>query len=181
MSKAKQEKSKNLTSFHGPVYGPVHTGEGDIQIEQLNYKNNTDERFLAALRLELLQHMDVASDHMAKAILDQLSKERLLELNQIYAALEVQHIANQEMIEILSRLNSSIAETTPNKVFPNSTFNTEKITEIIDAPDLSVSHKLKLSIPIIPFLLDYEADIGVNSKMDLQMMWDWLTKKLQIQ
>ena len=48
----------------------------------------------------------------------------------------------------------------------------------MDTPALGVAHKLKLTVPIIPFSLGYEGEIQLGSRMNLEMAWEWLKQKL---
>lgn len=47
----------------------------------------------------------------------------------------------------------------------------DQLSKMIDAPALDVKHKLKLTLPIIPFLLDYEGEIELNSRLNLERAW----------
>jgi hypothetical protein len=178
MSKDKPEDSRNSIYFHAPVYGPVHAGSGDINLERLNY--GVDEGSLDRLRAELLQNIDAASAQLAASILQSLNKDRLWDLKRIYDAIASQNLATQELNEFIFELRTAVEGAKPQPISLISRQNTEKVTEIIDTPSLSASHKFKLSIPIIPYLLSYETELGVDSKMKLEQIWDRLLKTLHI-
>ncbi|MFM6080602.1 MAG: hypothetical protein ACKPCI_19180, partial [Dolichospermum sp.] len=48
------------------------------------------------------------------------------------------------------------------------------LVEIINYPELDFKHKLKVAIPLIPFILDYEGELelgtGINLKQALQAL-----------
>ncbi|PIY47541.1 MAG: hypothetical protein COZ05_04675 [Armatimonadetes bacterium CG_4_10_14_3_um_filter_59_10] len=178
MTKDKHEKIQNTTSIHGPIYGSVHTGSGDIHIRQTNY--GADENSLAMLRSELLQRLDSNSGLLVNELLEQLSSERLLEIKQLYDVIETHNVADQEIKDFLSQLHTLIVSVNHQKATSDSIPDTQKIINLVDSPNLSASHKLKLSIPIIPYLLDYETEMEVSGKMDLKKMWGWLMNKLQL-
>ena len=48
--------------------------------------------------------------------------------------------------------------------------------DLVEAPGLDVKHKLKLSIPLIPFLLDYEGELEFDAKMNLENAWQALKR-----
>ncbi len=174
MNKDSDKKIQNTTNIHGPVYGPVHTGSGDINIQ-----NVADESSHATLHSELLQRMDTTNSDLIE-LLEQLSSERLLEIKQLYDVIETHHVTDQEIKDFLSQLRTLIISINNQKTPSDSTPDTHKIINLVDSPNLSASHKLKLSIPIIPYLLDYETEMEVSGKMDLKKMWSWLMNKLQL-
>ncbi len=50
--------------------------------------------------------------------------------------------------------------------------------EIIEDPKLSIEHKLKVTVPIIPVLLSYEAELYSQSGINLQAVWEQLLTKV---
>ncbi len=54
-----------------------------------------------------------------------------------------------------------------------------KLNDKIINPELRTSDKLKLSIPIIPFLLYYEKELSLDLKVNLRLLWNKITGKKQ--
>jgi hypothetical protein len=54
----------------------------------------------------------------------------------------------------------------------------ENIRHILNNTSLDYRHMLKLSIPIIPLILNYETEIAVGSASNLWSVWGWLKAKL---
>jgi len=54
----------------------------------------------------------------------------------------------------------------------------ENLSDVVDAPKLDASHKLKITIPIIPFILSYEGEMGLKSGMNLESAWQRLLSKV---
>lgn len=53
----------------------------------------------------------------------------------------------------------------------------EAVSEIINSPTIDAKHALKVSIPIIPFILAYEGELGLGTGINLKEMWQhWKTK-----
>jgi len=159
------------THFHGEVKGPVHTGSGDIRIDQLTYGAN--EQAITRLRVDLIARLDAAQYQVVTGIVNQLRAEKVQELQTLLASLERIQLTQEEMSHWLAALRPALAEARDKGVLP-----TPGATEIVDAPSLGVAHKLKLTLPIIPFLLGYEGEIQLASKMNLEMAWEWLKRKL---
>lgn len=53
----------------------------------------------------------------------------------------------------------------------------EAVSEMINSPTIDAKHALKVLIPIIPFILTYEAELGMETGINLKKMWQhWKTK-----
>ena len=175
--KKRGEKNHSTTSFQGSVYGPVHTGSGNIRVEQLSYGAEGDVS--SDLRAQLVAHIDATSYRTVNTIIEQLGTRRVQELDKVIEALEEQRLSHQEMMNLLGKVRAAVLEAQQCKLLPGPEQDAARVVEMIDAPSLDVTHKLKLSLPIIPFLLDYEAEIGLSSGMDLEKAWNRLTDQLR--
>lgn len=51
------------------------------------------------------------------------------------------------------------------------------IAEIINSPEIDAKHALKVSIPIIPFILAYEGELGLGTGINLKEAWKGLKSK----
>lgn len=159
------------THFHGEVKGPVHTGSGDIRIDQLTY--GTDEQALFQLQADLIARLDATQYQVVFTVVNQLRAEQVQELQALLANLERIQLTQEEMAHWLTTLRPTLAEAAEKRLLP-----APGATDIVDAPALSAAHKLKLTLPIIPFLLGYEGEIQLGSRVYLEMAWEWLKKKL---
>ena len=54
-----------------------------------------------------------------------------------------------------------------------------EIKEAINDPSIDTTHKLKLSIPIIPLLLDYETELELEAGFNLKALWQQLKNRFQ--
>ena len=177
---AKNENTKNTgaTVNIGRVQGPVHTGNGDMHIDQLNYgsinENNT------ALQERILQSVDGIAENFTEAIkviIDQLENQQLAEINQAYDLLEKHQLLKKNITPILSELQT-IVEILDDKVIPPDLVkNIQTTANIIDVEEMNVNQKLKLSIPLIPLILNYENEIGLDSTINLKRAWSWIKGK----
>ena len=52
------------------------------------------------------------------------------------------------------------------------------IDEVINYPTLDTKHSLKLTIPLIPFILTYEGELGTGAGIKLKETWQNLKSKL---
>jgi len=132
-----------------------------------------DEQTMAQLKADLIARLDAAQYQVVTAVLKQLRAEQVQELQILLAGMDRIQLTQQRMSHWLATLRPALAEAGEKRLLP-----TPGATDIVDAPGLSVAHKLKLMLPIIPFLLGYEGQIQLGSRMNLEMAWEWLKKKL---
>jgi len=161
------------TSFHGPVYGPVHTGSGDIHVEQSAYA--TDEESLARLRAGLIASVDVTRYPALAFIIARLKAGQIREVGELLAALEKTQLSQSEIARFLTTLSPALAEAREKGVLPA---DTPDITDASAWPDLAPAHRLKLALPLISFLLGYEGELHLENRVNLEMAWAWLKEKL---
>lgn len=93
-----------------------------------------------------------------------------------------EHISNeiaQQAIDIIKKAIVDVGEGVQETA--NIPHEVKIAQDIVDAPNLDVQHKLKLTIPIVPFLVSYEGEMGVGSKLNLEALWErmrgWLKQK----
>ena len=181
MAKNKGLKTSNTINF-GNIQGPVHVGSGDIHIDQINYSTTNENK--ATLQEEILQRIDNIAVNSAETmgiIIDQLNNQQLAEINHAYNLLENHQLLEKDIMQILSELQTVI-EKIDDKAIPSDLVTNVKATaNIIDVEEMSANHKLKLSVPLIPLLLNYETEIGIDSTINLKKAWDWVKEKIQSQ
>lgn len=164
------------TYFYGEIKGPVHTGSGDIYS---GASTHSDTEELAQLHDSLATRINAASYRTIAAIVQQLSAERAGEIQTILMAIEAQSLSQHEMTKLLTKIESGMRQALRERLLSNMAQQVSQAIEILETPQLGVEHKLKLTLPIIPFLLDYEGELQLGSRMDLEMAWNWLMSKIR--
>ncbi|MEA5470353.1 hypothetical protein [Spirulina sp. 06S082] len=53
------------------------------------------------------------------------------------------------------------------------------IDKVLKNPELDAKHKLKVVIPIIPFVLEYEGELELGTGFDLKSAWKKLITKFR--
>ena len=53
------------------------------------------------------------------------------------------------------------------------------LNEIIKNPELDARHKLKVAVPIIPFILEYEGELELGTGFNLKSGWESIKNKLR--
>ncbi len=125
---------------------------------------------LNQMRQTLLNRYDAAEKVMITSIVEQLSQTQLAVTQTLLNALEANHLSDPEMHQMLAVLEERI---------PSLPSNQAVIAEIIKAPELDAKHKLKVTLPIVPFLIDYEGELEIGSGFNIKSAWERLVAKLR--
>ena len=54
-----------------------------------------------------------------------------------------------------------------------------QVAHVLQAPTADLKQKLKLSIPLIPFILAYETELSLNITANLKVAWERLTQRFR--
>ncbi|KAB8334715.1 hypothetical protein SD80_010260 [Scytonema tolypothrichoides VB-61278] len=162
------------------------TGESNVQMQdvaiQLQQMNTRLDRLSAGqkaiyeninhLRQGLIARYSTGEQNIIAAITEQLDQSQMVMISTVLDAIETNQVTEGEMQRILQGIQRRITKLQQNGIAlpPNQA----ALAEVIKAPGLDFKHKLKVGIPIIPFILDYEGELelgtGINLKAALQAL-----------
>ena len=97
-------------------------------------------------------------------------------------AIDQGRATDDEVLATLNAVRQALQEMQQKSVappVPGVAESAKQLAEVVDAPGLDVKHRLKAVIPIIPLLLQYEAEIGLDSGVNLEAAWNKLVDKLK--
>ena len=146
-----------------------------IQIEQINTKLN---RLYAGqkaiyeninyLQKQLLNHYKASEQHLIAVITDRLDQAQIGTISSVLEALEADKVSEFETQQLLEGTQQMLAVLNQrNIVLPGQ----QEVTEAIKAPELDAKHKLKVSLPIIPLILEYEGELEIGTGINLKAAW----------
>jgi hypothetical protein len=149
-----------------------------VQLQQMDHKLNLVlgsqamiYQDLDNMRQMVLAHYTSAERSVLASIAGQLNQHQLA-LTQVFIdALDTQQLSEpdiQEMWAILERRLPAL---------PASQAQT--VAEIIKEPGLDTKHKLKVTLPIVPLLVNYEGEFELGSSFNLKAAWQMLMNKLR--
>lgn len=146
------------------------------QLQALNSKMDS----LLAEQKALMVGLNSAERAIITTVVEKLNQEQLLMSQSVRAAIEEQQIPQQELQEALSALQQALAAIhSRGGTLPHLEKEAaEQVTAILKEPTLDISHKLSVTLPLIPFLLSYEADIALQGEMNLKKAWDRLVSRV---
>lgn len=154
----------------------------ETKLDTLLEGQKTIQDNLVDLRKTILARFDSNEKTIIATIVDHLDEEQLVNTQAVLERLATRQFAENEQQDTLVAVRDSLNEIRQNEKFlldSSLTSELENISAIVDAPKLDVSNKLKVTVPIIPFILSYEGEIGLKSGMNLESAWKNLLKKVR--
>ncbi|NEP00532.1 MAG: hypothetical protein F6K58_18020 [Symploca sp. SIO2E9] len=126
---------------------------------------------LSKTRQALLNRYGSTEQVMIEAIAQQLNQNQLVLTQKLLDALEANQVPEPQMQQMLALLEQRIP------ALPAS--QAETVAEIIKDPDMDVKHRLKVALPIVPMLVEYEGEIELGSGFNIKSAWERLVAKLR--
>lgn len=124
------------------------------------------------LRQGLLARYNDSEQSIIAAITEQLDVTQVTTISAVIGALETDQVSESEMHHTLQSIQQSLAAL--QKRGTTLPPYQQALAEAIEAPGLDLKHRLKVSLPIIPFLLDYEGELELGTGISLKAAWQKL-------
>ena len=125
---------------------------------------------LDQMRQDLLLRYDATEQATIKAVTQQLNQNQLVLTQNLLNALEANQVSEQQMQQMLAVLEERVPALPPSQA---------TVAEIIKDPELDAKHKLKVTLPLVPFLVDYEGELELGSGFNIKSAWEQLLTKLR--
>ena len=110
--------------------------------------------------------------------IDRLAAGQAADVAAVLVALEADRLSREEMQSLLAEIAAGLDAAHRAEVLPPSGADAAP-TDWVAAPELSVKHRLMLTLPIVPFLLSYESEIELGQRADLESAWRRLLNRLR--
>jgi hypothetical protein len=146
----------------------IQEGITKLQVGQRVIYNN-----ITSLRFNILSKFDEAEKRIISTILLSIDESELKIINSIVDAVERSQLSADEIKQI-----TSISEVAIEKM-PKHTIEegSQEIIKLLKSPELDNKHRLTLTIPIIPMLLNYESELEIGSGINIAQVWKSLSKR----
>lgn len=132
---------------------------------------------LDRLRRLLLSRYEISEQTIIDAITQQLNQSQLITIQAVLNALEANQVPEAEMRYVLEGTQQML--TTLQQRGTALPPSQQALADVINTPGLDTKHRLKVSLPIIPFLLDYEGELELGTGIDLRAAWQQLVLRLR--
>ncbi len=136
----------------------------------------TFERKLDALLYgvsELLTRYDQSERTIIAALSAKLDQTQTTLIHHLLDAAERQQLSQSEMLQLISGAQQALA-----RPQAQSLAERDRLAEALSDTSLDVKHKLKLALPLIPTVLEWEAEIELGSGVTLGDVWRELKAKV---
>ncbi|QKQ75978.1 hypothetical protein [Nostoc sp. TCL240-02] len=167
------------------------TGESNVQMQnvaiELQQMNTRLDRLYAGqkaifeninhLRQGLLARYNAGEQNIILAITEQLNQAQMVMISTVLDAIETDQVTEQEMQLILQGIQQNITKLQQNGTALSA--SQAALAEVINAPGLDFKHRLKVGIPLIPFILDYEGELELGTGINLKGAWQALVLRFR--
>ncbi|NOR78960.1 MAG: hypothetical protein GQ523_11240 [Methanophagales archaeon] len=135
---------------------------------------------LKDLRKTLLARFDTSEQVIISAIVQRLDQNQLATVQSILDEIETHSVPQNELQETLRALQQALLEIRQTGLNDSQMVReVENLSAVVDDPKLDVTHKLKVSIPIIPLILSYETEVELKSGLNLKTAWQRLKVRVR--
>jgi hypothetical protein len=146
----------------------IQEGITKLQAGQRVIYNN-----ITSLRFNVLSRFDEAERKIIPTILLSIDESELKIVNSMVDAAERSQLSADEIRQI-----TSISEVAIEKLTGHTTSEElQGIIKLLKSPELENKHRLTLTIPIIPLLLNYETELEIGSGINIAQAWKSLSKR----
>jgi hypothetical protein len=125
---------------------------------------------LSQMQHTLLSRYDQTERSLVAAVVEKLDDRQLSMTQTFLDTLDSRQLAESEIEEMWAVLEERLPELPPSQ---------DAVKEWVRAPGLDARHRLKVTLPIVPLLVDYEAEFELNGGLDFKGLWETLKAKLR--
>ena len=136
------------------------------QLQQIDAKLN----IVLINQDSLLLRYQVSEQAILRVFIEQLNQTQLAFTENMLNAVAANQVSESEMLEMLAVLESRIPS------LPAS--SQAEFAEIIKSPELDARHKITVTLPIVPFLINYEGELELGTGFNIKSAWEFIIKKL---
>ena len=136
------------------------------QLQQIDAKLN----IVLINQDSLLLRYQVSEQAILRVFIEQLNQTQLAFTENMLNAVAANQVSESEMLQMLAVLQSRIPS------LPSS--SQAEIAEIIKSPELDTRHKITVTLPIVPFLINYEGELELGTGFNIKSAWEFVIKKL---
>ena len=154
----------------------------DAKLDDLLESQESMQKDLKDLRKTLLARFDVNEQAIISAIVQRLDQNQLATVQSILDEIETHRVPENELQETLNTIQQALSEIKQNEVgYYDSQLMSEakSLCDVVEDPKLDVTHKLKVSVPIIPLILSYETEVELKSGLNLKATWQRLKARVR--
>ena len=128
----------------------------------------------SSLSQALLLHFDSVEQLLVQPFIQRLDDSDLIQVQASLETIDTKQLNEEEVQIILAETKQLLIELKSHNL--SLPVSSKDIDEIINHSTLDTKHSLNLTIPIIPFILTYEGELGTGAGIKLKETWQKLNK-----
>lgn len=149
--------------------------------DEVKQQGEETRKSIRTLRKDILDRFDVADREFLDEIVAELNLSQASIVEQTIDRLESDTGNDRELQASLHEIQQALQQV-QNKLaqIDHDALNeaAREVLAVISEPEISVRHKLKLTVPIIPVFLNYEGELELGQSLRLESAWNALRRKL---
>lgn len=178
-----QQELDELKNKIGKIIVNDHNTDTKLeQIEtQLGMLMNTQVAicdYLSNLRQEISTQYETSEKNIVQVITNKLEDNQILTVKFILTALENNKISEIEIHQMISATQQALTTLQQSNISLPS--EQKALAEVFSDPKIDAKHRLKVALPIIPFVLTYEGQIELGNGVNLKSLWQNLGAKFKV-
>ncbi|MEC4991427.1 MAG: hypothetical protein SAJ37_22055 [Oscillatoria sp. PMC 1068.18] len=122
------------------------------------------------MRQALLNRYDATEQVIIGAIAEQLDETQLVLTQRLLDAVEANQLSQSQMQQMLTALEARASSLPPAQA---------TALDVIKDPELDAKHRLTVTLPIVPLLVNYEGEVELGTGFNLQSAWETLVNKVR--
>jgi hypothetical protein len=149
--------------------------------QQIIRKQDDTLATIDQVRREILTEIGRSHRSLALGLLSALDEQEVRVVRSIIGEIDSNKLSEQEMFEALKAIQTGYQElNAKSRPLTTRLADSEEVKKFWNSPDVNVAGKLKLSIPLIPTILSYEAELSFTIKQALSAFWERYFKGKQL-
>lgn len=169
----RQEYSEMSAQLAGPLTPQVQ--QIGTQLSQMDQKldwilgsQSLIYQQLTESQQSLLAHYTAREQQVLEAIVSQLNQPQTALTQRLLAAIDQNELSEADAQQMWAVLEERLPELPPAQA---------KVAEIVKDPALDAKHKIKVSLPIVPLLVNYEGEFELGAGFNLKAVWQkWVNR-----
>lgn len=147
----------------------------DEKLFQLNNKLNNLSDDQSILHKVLISYFNTDEQILLRPFTHQLNEEQVVTIQATLEAIDDNQISEDEVYRILTDIRKLLMVLQDEALALPMEQNA--VIEMLNTPNLDAKHALKVSVPIVPFILSYEGELGLGAGLKLKETWEYWKSK----
>jgi hypothetical protein len=181
-----RENLANYARVAGDNKGELHSKLEDMnnqlsdilrRIDDLNKNDKLILREMGNIKEQILSQLEANVARIINVIVDGLKQNERVLIASIYNGIDKIDISARVLDDTINMVRQALSEIQLQKAVLAKNVGEKEIVELsqaIDDPKMDVKHKILITVPIIPLILQYRGEVALTSSVNLEKAWQWL-------